>query len=41
MIDKVTGSDLCSGSKMPKAGAGLSAAQVDTLRAWIGAGAEP
>ena len=39
LINKVTGVGLCSGSKMPKTGSGLGATQVDTLRAWIAAGA--
>jgi hypothetical protein len=41
LVHKVTGSELCSGSKMPKAGPGLSATEIDTLRAWIGSGAAP
>lgn len=41
LVHKVKGEQMCSGSKMPKSGAGLSAAQIETLRGWIGAGAAP
>ena len=41
LIHKVTGTQLCSGSKMPKTGSGLSAVQIETLRTWIGGGAAP
>jgi hypothetical protein len=41
LINKVTGIGMCFGSKMPKTGSGLSSAQVDELRAWIGSGADP
>jgi hypothetical protein len=41
LVHKITGEQLCSGSKMPKAGSGLSAPEIDTLRAWIGSGAAP
>jgi hypothetical protein len=40
LVDKVLGQQLCSGSKMPKAGTPLSSAEVDTIRAWIGSGAK-
>jgi hypothetical protein len=32
---------MCTGSVMPKAGGELSPAQIDVIRAWIGAGAAP
>jgi hypothetical protein len=41
LIAKLTGVGMCSGSVMPKAGSELSPAQIDTVRAWIGAGAAP
>jgi hypothetical protein len=40
-VNKLTGIGMCSGSAMPKAGGELSAAQVDVIRAWIGARAAP
>ena len=39
LMAKLTGVGMCSGSVMPKAGGELSAAQLDVIRAWIGAGA--
>jgi hypothetical protein len=30
---------ICQGTRMPKMGTPLTAAQMDTIRAWIGAGA--
>jgi hypothetical protein len=41
LVAKLTGVGMCSGSVMPKAGSELSAAQIDVIRAWIGAGAAP
>jgi hypothetical protein len=41
LVNKLTGVGMCSGSVMPKAGGELSAAQIDVVRAWIGAGAAP
>lgn len=41
LVNKVLGSGLCSGSRMPKMGSGLTAAQLDVLRAWILSGAAP
>lgn len=41
LVNKVTGVDMCSGSRMPKTGAALTRDEVDLLRAWIGAGALP
>jgi hypothetical protein len=35
LINKLTGVDLCSGERMPRCGAALPAAQIDTVRAWI------
>lgn len=35
LINKLTGVGMCSGSQMPKASAALSAAEIDTIRAWI------
>jgi hypothetical protein len=39
MLDKVKGTNLCSGSKMPKTGTGLSSAEINTVASWIGSGA--
>jgi hypothetical protein len=41
LIAKLTGVGMCSGSVMPKTGGELSSAQIDIIRAWIGAGAAP
>lgn len=41
LIAKLTGVGMCSGSVMPKAGGELTAARIDVIRAWIGAGAAP
>lgn len=41
LVAKLTGVGMCSGSVMPKMGGELSAAQIDVVRAWIGAGAAP
>ena len=39
LVNKVTGVDVGCGTRMPKSGAGLTALEVDTVRAWIGRGA--
>jgi hypothetical protein len=39
LVNKLTGSGMCSGSVMPKAGGELPAAQIDIIRAWIATGA--
>jgi hypothetical protein len=39
LINKLTGTGMCAGSVMPKAGSELSSAQIDVVRAWIGSGA--
>jgi hypothetical protein len=39
LINKLTGSGVCSGSVMPKAGSELPQAQVDLIRGWICQGA--
>jgi hypothetical protein len=41
LINKLTGSGMCSGSAMPKAGGGLTQAELDTVRAWILSNAAP
>lgn len=41
LLDKVRGVDLCAGTKMPKVGPGLTAAQVTAISQWICAGADP
>jgi hypothetical protein len=41
IINKLTGTGLCSGVRMPKGRAALSSTQIDTVRAWIGSGAGP
>lgn len=38
-INELTGVGLCFGSRMPKGGSPMSSANLDVLRAWIGAGA--
>ncbi len=40
LMDKLLGTNLCSGSQMPKSGQGLPKAQIDTIGAWICAGAQ-
>ena len=35
LINKLTGVGLCAGERMPRGGAPLSAAQIETFRAWI------
>lgn len=39
LIDKLVGTNMCSGNQMPKGGTPLSTSQIDTIRAWIGNGA--
>lgn len=41
LVNKLTGSGMCFGSQMPKAGGGLSTTQLDTVRAWILSNAAP
>lgn len=41
LIAKVTGSGICFGTIMPKIGAALDPAEIDTIRAWIATGAAP
>jgi hypothetical protein len=41
LVDKLAGSNLCSGVRMPKGGPYLSSAQLDIVRTWITAGAPP
>ncbi len=39
LMNKLTGQGMCSGSRMPRNGTPLTAAQLDTVRAWINGGA--
>lgn len=41
LINKLTGSGMCTGSRMPKMGTGLTTAELNTVRAWILGGAAP
>jgi hypothetical protein len=41
LVNKLSGVDMCSGTRMPKGGSSWTATQMDTLRAWIGSGAAP
>jgi hypothetical protein len=41
LMNKLTGSGMCFGSAMPKAGGGLTTAELDTVRAWILSNAAP
>lgn len=41
LLQKLTGQDLCSGTKMPKADSALSAADLALIQAWICNGAKP
>jgi hypothetical protein len=41
LLHKVRGVNLCFGTKMPKVGPGLGEAQIDSIAAWICAGAPP
>lgn len=40
LMNKLTGSEMCAGTKMPKGGAPLTQAQLDLIGNWICAGAE-
>jgi hypothetical protein len=35
LLNKLTGSGMCSGSQMPKGGTPLNNAELDTVRSWI------
>jgi len=39
LMNKLTGFDMCSGTAMPKTGSSLSAAELNTISAWICVGA--
>ena len=39
LMDKLLGVDLCLGTRMPKAGQSLAAAEIETMGAWICNGA--
>lgn len=41
LMNKLTGVDMCSGSKMPKADLSLPVSELETIRAWIESGADP
>ena len=41
LVNKLTGVGMCLGSRMPKGEPPLTAAQLDTVRAWIATGASP
>lgn len=41
LINKLTGSGMCFGSAMPKAGGGLTQGELDIVRAWILSNAAP
>ena len=41
LMNKLTGMDMCSGAKMPKADQSLPVTQLQTIRAWIESGAAP
>jgi hypothetical protein len=41
LVSKLTGTDMCSGSRMPKGGSALSNADLESVRSWIGSGAMP
>ena len=41
LLDKILGINLCSGTKMPKMGAGLSTEESDMVSQWICSGAAP
>lgn len=41
LMNKLLGSGMCFGSQMPKAGGGLTTAELDTVRAWILSNAPP
>lgn len=39
LMNKLTGSGMCSGSQMPKTATSLTQSELDTVQAWIGSGA--
>lgn len=39
LMDKLLGTNLCSGSQMPKAGTSIPSTQIDLIRGWICQGA--
>jgi hypothetical protein len=39
LINKLTGTGICSGVRMPRGGTALSTTEIDTVRQWIAAGA--
>jgi hypothetical protein len=41
LVNKLTGSGMCFGSAMPKAGGGLTQGELDIVRAWILSNAVP
>lgn len=41
LVDKLNGVDLCAGTKMPKMGPGLNAAERQVVADWICSGAAP
>jgi hypothetical protein len=41
LLDKLLGTNLCSGVRMPRGGTPFTQAQLDTVQAWIAAGAAP
>jgi hypothetical protein len=41
VINKLTGSGMCSGQRMPRGRTPLTSTQIDLVRAWIGGGANP
>lgn len=41
LLNKLTATDMCSGSRMPKGGSALSSGELDVIRSWIGSGAAP
>ena len=41
LVNKLTGSGMCFGSAMPKAGGGLTQSELDIVRAWILSNAAP
>lgn len=41
LVNKLTGTDMCSGSRMPKGGSSLSNGDIESVRVWIGSGAKP
>ncbi len=41
LINKLTGSGMCSGSQMPKVGSSIPSTDLDVIRAWVSTGAAP